>query len=73
MEPDLNSRGLKLYVTVPAHDPDFDYKDVAAHSDGLILMNYDQHYPRRPRRPIAGQDWFDDNLQFVLKDVPRRS
>jgi len=43
LEADLHPRGLKLYVNVPAGDDDFDYKYLAAHSDGLILMDYDQH------------------------------
>jgi spore germination protein YaaH len=36
---------LKLYVAVPVNDKDFDYASIAKVSDGVILMNYDQHYP----------------------------
>lgn len=43
LEADLHARGLKVYVNVPAGDDDFDYKYLAVHSDGLILMDYDQH------------------------------
>ena len=42
---DLHSKGLKLYIAVPVNDKDFDYATVAQNSDGLILMNYDEHYP----------------------------
>ncbi|HYB76628.1 MAG TPA: polysaccharide deacetylase, partial [Candidatus Bathyarchaeia archaeon] len=34
LEGDLHTRGLKLYVNVPANDDDFDYRYLAAHSDG---------------------------------------
>ena len=71
LEADLHARRLKLYVNVPAGDDDFDYKYLAAHSDGLILMNYDQHSGGSRAGPIASQDWFVDNLETVLKLVPK--
>ena len=69
---DLHSRGLKLFVSVPANNPDFDYQLIAKSADGLILMNYDQHYPGGEPGPIAGQDWFVQNIATVLKQVPRQ-
>ena len=71
LEADLHGRGLKLYVNVPANDDDFDYKYLAAHSDGLILMDYDEHSGASKAGPIASQDWFVDNLETVLKLVPK--
>ena len=71
LEADFHPRGLKLYVNVPAGDDDFDYKYLAAHSDGLIVMNYDQHSGATAAGPIAGQDWFVNNLENVLKLVPK--
>ena len=48
---DLHAKGLKLYIAVPVNDKTFDYAGISQVSDGLILMNYDQHYPgRRSRR-----------------------
>jgi cellulose synthase/poly-beta-1,6-N-acetylglucosamine synthase-like glycosyltransferase/spore germination protein YaaH/peptidoglycan/xylan/chitin deacetylase (PgdA/CDA1 family) len=70
LQQDLHARGLKLYVAVPAHDNDFDYRDVAAHADAVILMNYDEHYPGGEAGPVASQDWFTDNLQLALDDIP---
>ncbi len=67
---DLQARHLKLYVAVPARNEDFDYKDVAAHSDGVILMNYDQHYPGGAPGAVAGQDWFTRNIELALKSIP---
>ncbi|MFB3815288.1 MAG: glycosyltransferase [Terriglobales bacterium] len=70
LEQDLHSRGMKLYVAVPARNEDFDYQDVAARSDSVILMNYDQHYPGGAVGAVAGQDWFTRNIEIALKAVP---
>src|ERR1035438_1004019 len=68
---DLHAKGLKLYIAVPVNDRTFDYSAIAKISDGLILMNYDQHYPGGDSGPVAGQDWFLKNLQDALKVIPR--
>ena len=68
---DLHAKGMKLYVAVPVNDKEFDYKSIAAVSDGLILMNYDQHYPGGNPGPVAGQDWFTKNLQEAIKVIPK--
>ncbi len=44
---------------------------MADHSDGLLLMNYDEHQDGGEPGPIASQDWFLDNLKQVLKTVPK--
>jgi cellulose synthase/poly-beta-1,6-N-acetylglucosamine synthase-like glycosyltransferase/peptidoglycan/xylan/chitin deacetylase (PgdA/CDA1 family) len=44
---------------------------MADHSDGLLLMNYDQHQTGTGPGPIAAQDWFLDNLKDVLTKVPK--
>jgi len=64
-------RNLRLYVNTPVSDDDFDLKYMADHSDGLLLMNYDQHQTGSSPGPIASQDWFVDNLKNVLKIVPK--
>jgi cellulose synthase/poly-beta-1,6-N-acetylglucosamine synthase-like glycosyltransferase/spore germination protein YaaH/peptidoglycan/xylan/chitin deacetylase (PgdA/CDA1 family) len=68
---DLHSGGKKLYLSVPAQNTDFDYEHVAKDSDGLILMNYDEHYPGAEAGPVASQDWFVENLKFAVKHIPR--
>ena len=67
---DLHAKGMKLYVSVPAHNPDFDYSAVASRVDGVVLMNYDEHYPGAASGPVASQDWFVDNLEFARKVIP---
>ncbi len=68
---DFQPRNLKLYVNAPVGDDSFDLKYMADHSDGLLLMNYDQHQTESAPGPIAAQDWFLDNLKEVLKIVPK--
>ncbi len=69
---DLHPRNLSLYVNVAVATPDADLKKIAANSDGIILMNYDEHQTTSDPGPIAGQDWFVDNLTRVLKIVPKK-
>ncbi|HJT71770.1 MAG TPA: glycosyltransferase [Terriglobales bacterium] len=67
---DLHSRGMKLYVSLPANDPDFDYRAIGKAADGVVLMNYDEHYGGGPSGPIASQDWFTRNLVDAKKSIP---
>ena len=68
---DLHAKGLKLYVAVPSHNDEWNYRAVATAADGVVLMNYDEHYPGGPSGPVASQDWFVDNLNFARKVVPQ--
>ncbi|HEY4899275.1 MAG TPA: glycosyltransferase [Terriglobales bacterium] len=68
---DLQAKGLKLYIAVPVNDKQFDYSAVAQSADGIILMNYDQHYPGGTPGAVAGQDWFVKNLEDALTVIPR--
>ena len=68
---DLHTLNLRLYVNIPVATSDADLKQIAANSDGVILMNYDQHQTTSDPGPIASQDWFVGNLTRVLKSVPK--
>lgn len=68
---DFHPRNLRLYVNTPVGDDDYDLKYIADHSDGLLLMNYDEHQTESGPGPIASQDWFIDNLKTILKTVPK--
>ena len=67
---DLHAHGLKLYINVPADDDDFNYKLLAQTSDGLILMNYDEHSTESKAGPIASQEFFVGNIKKALKVIP---
>jgi cellulose synthase/poly-beta-1,6-N-acetylglucosamine synthase-like glycosyltransferase/peptidoglycan/xylan/chitin deacetylase (PgdA/CDA1 family)/spore germination protein YaaH len=68
---DLHAKGLKVYVSVQVRNEDFDYAAVAGPVDGVVLMNYDEHYPAPGTAgPVASQDWFTDNLTAARKVIP---
>src|SRR5690348_2366846 len=68
---ELHARGMKLYVSVPARNEDYDYAAVAKPVDGIVLMNYDEHYPGGTPGPIASQDWFVKNIAAARKVIPQ--
>jgi cellulose synthase/poly-beta-1,6-N-acetylglucosamine synthase-like glycosyltransferase/peptidoglycan/xylan/chitin deacetylase (PgdA/CDA1 family)/spore germination protein YaaH len=68
---DMHARNLRLYVNVAVSTPDDELRQIAANSDGIVLMNYDQHEVDSDPGPIASQDWFVGNLRRVLKIVPK--
>jgi cellulose synthase/poly-beta-1,6-N-acetylglucosamine synthase-like glycosyltransferase/spore germination protein YaaH/peptidoglycan/xylan/chitin deacetylase (PgdA/CDA1 family) len=68
---DLHARGLKLYVAVPPHSNEYNYQAIAAAADGVVLMNYDEHYPGAASGPVSSQDWFVQNLKFASSVVPK--
>ena len=68
---DLHPMNLRLYVNVAALTSASDLKSIAANSDGVVLMNYDQHEAESEPGPVASQTWFIANLQRVLKVVPK--
>ncbi len=67
----MHPRNLRLYVNVAASTSNSDLETIAANSDGVVVMNYDQHETNSDPGPVAGQDWFVANLQRVLKIVPK--
>ncbi len=68
---DLHARGMKLYVSVPPHNGEYDYPAIAAASDGGVLMNYDEHYPGAASGAVASQDWFVKNLTYASTVIPK--
>src|SRR6202011_317112 len=50
---DLHSKGMKLYVSVQVRNEDYDYKAISSAVDGVVIMNYDEHFPGGTPRPVA--------------------
>ncbi len=69
---EMHPRNLRLYVNVAVSTSDADLRQIAAGSDGIVLMNYDQHQTTSDPGPIAAQSWFVANLQRVLRVVPKQ-
>ncbi len=68
----MHARNLRLYVNLAVATSDSDLKQIAANSDGIVLMNYDEHQTTSDPGPIASQTWFIGNLERVLKVVPKQ-
>jgi peptidoglycan-N-acetylglucosamine deacetylase len=68
---DLHAKGMKLYVSLQVRNPDYDYPAIVAAVDGIVVMNYDEHYPGGKPGPVASQDWFVDNLEAAKKVIPQ--
>ena len=68
---DFRTKDLKIYVNVQAlADPGF-MRRVAQNSDGIILMDYDEHEETSGPGPVAGEPWFEANLTRALTIVPK--
>ena len=67
----MHAHNLRLYVNVAVATSDADLKIIAAHSDGIVLMDYDEHQDSSDPGPVAAQGWFVANLQRVLRIVPK--
>ena len=68
---DMHPRNLRLYVNLPASTQDASLKLISANSDGIVLMNYDEHEIEGEPGPVASQEWFAGNLTRVMKVVPK--
>jgi cellulose synthase/poly-beta-1,6-N-acetylglucosamine synthase-like glycosyltransferase/spore germination protein YaaH/peptidoglycan/xylan/chitin deacetylase (PgdA/CDA1 family) len=68
---DLHAKGMKLYVSVQVRNSDYNYAAISVAVDGVVIMNYDEHYPGGTPGPVASQDWFTNNLKSAIKDIPK--
>ena len=69
---DLRRKNLRIYVNVQVSADDAFVRQVARNSDGIILMNYDEHEETSDPGPVAGEPWFEANLTHVMKIVPKQ-
>ncbi len=67
----MHPKNLRLFVNQSVGADDDQFRFLALHSDGILLMNYDEHEETGNPGPIASQDWFENNLRRVLKVVPK--
>ncbi|MEO7247432.1 MAG: glycosyltransferase [Novosphingobium sp.] len=62
--------GLKLVMTAPAGEPDWDLHRFASAVDSVIFMDYDDHWQGGEAGPIAAQGWFTEQLALARKAIP---
>ncbi len=68
---DFHAKNLRLYIAAQISVSDKVLKGFGKNTDGVILMNYDQHETESEPGPIAAQDWFEGNLARALKAIPK--
>lgn len=72
LAPMMHARHLRVYVNEGVGADTEDLQFAAAETDGILLMNYDQHESSSAPGPIAGERWFDSNLERVLSVIPKQ-
>ncbi len=65
----LNPYGREVWVTALFGDNSAPLQQLQAASDTLVLMAFDQHWSTGDPGPIAGQDWFETNLDKRLSGL----
>jgi cellulose synthase/poly-beta-1,6-N-acetylglucosamine synthase-like glycosyltransferase/peptidoglycan/xylan/chitin deacetylase (PgdA/CDA1 family)/spore germination protein YaaH len=68
----LHAKNLRLFTNEGVSASDEEFRQLAQVTDGIILMNYDEHEEDGEPGPIASQDWFENNLKRVLKLIPKQ-
>lgn len=49
----------------------YDYAALAEAADQLLVMFYDQHYNGSSPGPIAGADWVEESIVYLLNYIPK--
>ncbi|MGI6066286.1 MAG: stalk domain-containing protein [Bacillota bacterium] len=66
-----------ISLSLPAKSSDrqywydgYDYKALAAVADRIMVMAYDQHYKGGEPGPVAGNDWVEEVINYMLPMIP---
>ncbi len=75
---ELYARSARAQPAALCHDcrgtDDTTLKAIAANSDGIVLMNYDEHEATSDPGPIASQNWFvGQPARACSSPCPRKS
>jgi cellulose synthase/poly-beta-1,6-N-acetylglucosamine synthase-like glycosyltransferase/spore germination protein YaaH/peptidoglycan/xylan/chitin deacetylase (PgdA/CDA1 family) len=65
----LKPLGREVWVTAPFADDSWPLKRLAAASDAVMLMAYDQHWGTGQAGPAAGQQWFEHELEQRMGEL----
>jgi len=69
--------GYTLSLSIPARTSDretwydgYDYAGLARVADRVMVMAYDQHYKGGEPGPVAGNDWVERVITYLLPKIP---
>lgn len=65
----FSAEGLEVYVVLPAYETRFETAELAAVTDRIILLAYDEHWEGGVAGPLAAQAWFEKQLEERFKLV----
>jgi len=66
----LHPAGLQLSVDIEAGSPPAYWRDIAAVSDFVVIMAYDEHYAGGEPGPVASLGWTHHLVKQALRFVP---
>ncbi len=66
----LKPAGFIVTESVPVEDEAYDLKRLAAINDYIVPMVYDEHYQSGTPGPVASEQWFEGELDRLVKLVP---
>lgn len=66
----FHAGGLLTSIDVMPFNDDYDYKSLAAHTDYIFLMAYDQFTSSTKPGPISGQKWIEAAVDQIVQKVP---
>ena len=65
----FSPNGLLVTQSVPFAEQGWNYAELAAATDYLVLMAYDQHWSRSDPGPVAAQTWFEQTLVARMREL----
>lgn len=66
----LHKGGYIISADVPVDDDAYDLKGLAAALDFVVPMIYDEHYQTGEPGPVASQEFFETQLENLVKTIP---
>ena len=66
----FHKSNLFVSVTVPMNNDAFDYKNIGALADMVLIKGYDENIFVGKPGPIASIYWFENSLDALLQKIP---
>lgn len=67
---EFHHHNMLVTVDVPVSDPAYDYAAIGSYADAVVAMAYDEHYATGYPGPIAGADWYENEIKKMMQKIP---